>query len=165
MLRIPRNPISSYSNKLSIFVLLQIYNWIPEYYNDTNTLPVAMPRDLKDKITQRGKNNAKEVNDNGFEITFDCNYDVNFPILFPQLNTVWVSCEGENAADKEHIGDIHMFPSYGFPGYYFPFSNINGYVSPLVAVWFQKPKSKLDNDGTSKNIPSFKCAVFPCLRI
>lgn len=60
-------------------------------------------------------------------------------ILKFQLNKVWVSCEGENAADKEHIGLIHMFPHDGFPGYYFPFKKDNGYLSPLVAVWFENP--------------------------
>lgn len=39
----------------------QIYNWIPEYYNDTNSLPASMPKDLKDKIAQKGKQNSKEV--------------------------------------------------------------------------------------------------------
>ncbi|XP_065202087.1 sodium/potassium-transporting ATPase subunit beta-2 [Planococcus citri] len=99
-----------------IFLKLnRIFNWIPEYYNDSKILPEKMPNHLKLKI--------KNIEDrNRYE-----------------MNTVWVSCEGENAADREHIGPISMFPSPGFPGFYFPFSNAKGYLSPLVAVWFEKP--------------------------
>jgi hypothetical protein len=59
-----------------------------------------------------------------------------------QLNTVWVSCEGENPADVENIGPIQYIPRRGFPGYFFPFTNKEGYLSPLVAVWFERPTSK-----------------------
>ena len=59
-----------------------------------------------------------------------------------QLNTVWVSCEGENPADVENIGSISYIPKRGFPGYYFPYNNVKGYMSPLVAVWFEKPTCK-----------------------
>jgi sodium/potassium-transporting ATPase subunit beta len=58
------------------------------------------------------------------------------------MNTVWVSCEGENPADAENIGPIQYLPSRGFPGYFFPFTNKEGYLSPLVAVLFEKPASK-----------------------
>jgi hypothetical protein len=102
-----------------------------------------MPNDLKDKIAKKGRNNPKEVQ------LYGCNVEslsrtrrLMYVFFLSQLNTVWVSCEGENAADKEHIGTINMSPVFGFPGYYFPFSNIPGYVSPLVAVWFQNPKCK-----------------------
>ncbi|PSN37796.1 Sodium/potassium-transporting ATPase subunit beta-2 [Blattella germanica] len=56
-----------------------------------------------------------------------------------KLNTVWVSCEGENPADVENIGPIQYIPRRGFPGYFFPFTNTEGYLSPLVAVWFERP--------------------------
>lgn len=59
-----------------------------------------------------------------------------------QLNTVWVSCEGENPADVENIGPIQYIPSRGFPGFFFPFANIDGYLSPLVAVFFERPSRK-----------------------
>lgn len=55
---------------------------------------------------------------------------------------MWVSCEGENAADKEHIGPIVLLPTPGFPEYFFPYSNNAGYLSPLVAVWFESPVRK-----------------------
>lgn len=59
-----------------------------------------------------------------------------------QMNTVWVSCEGENPADVENIGPIEYYPRQGFPGYYFPYENSEGYLSPLVAVHFTKPVRK-----------------------
>lgn len=62
-------------------------------------------------------------------------------ILF-QLNTVWVSCEGENPADVENIGKVSYHPRPGFPGYFFPYENSVGYLSPLVAVRFERPKSE-----------------------
>lgn len=53
-----------------------------------------------------------------------------------QTNVVWVSCEGENPADVENIKARDYYPRMGFPWYYFPFKNINGYVPPIVAVQF-----------------------------
>jgi len=51
-----------------------------------------------------------------------------------------VSCAGESTADVENMGAIQYLPRRGFPGYYFPFKNTQGYLSPLVAVFFEKPK-------------------------
>lgn len=62
-----------------------------------------------------------------------------------ELDTVWVSCEGENPADVENMGPIQYIPRRGFPGYYFPFVNTPGYLSPLVAVFFEKPKCKFNS--------------------
>lgn len=59
-----------------------------------------------------------------------------------QLNTVWVSCEGENPADVENIGPIEYYPRQGFPGYYYPYENSEGYLSPLVAIHFKQPMRK-----------------------
>ena len=53
---------------------------------------------------------------------------------------IWVSCEGENSADREHIGNVTYTPFRGFPAYYFPYKNIPGYLSPIVALQFQKPE-------------------------
>lgn len=55
------------------------------------------------------------------------------------MNTVWISCEGENPADIENIGQIEYYPRQGFPGYYYPYENSEGYLSPLVAIHFTKP--------------------------
>lgn len=53
-------------------------------------------------------------------------------------NTIWVSCQGENPADEENIGPIEYYPGMGFPGYFYPYENSEGYLSPLVAVQFKK---------------------------
>jgi sodium/potassium-transporting ATPase subunit beta len=59
-----------------------------------------------------------------------------------ERNTVWVSCEGENPADQENIGPVNIHPRLGFPGYYYPYENSEGYLSPLVAIHFERPRSK-----------------------
>lgn len=59
-----------------------------------------------------------------------------------KLNTIWVSCEGENPADVENVGPIEYYPRRGFPGYYYPYENSEGYLSPLVAVHFARPVRK-----------------------
>lgn len=98
-----------------IFLKLnKIFGWMPKFYNDTNNLPSSMPADLQDHIKQEE--------------------------LSRRLDTVWVSCAGENPADVENMGPIQYIPRRGFPGYYFPFRNTQGYLSPLVAVFFEKPK-------------------------
>ncbi|XP_046734620.1 sodium/potassium-transporting ATPase subunit beta-2-like [Diprion similis] len=97
--------------------LNKIYGWRPEYYNDTKSLPDKMPRDLKEHIVELEKKNALE------------------------LNTIWVSCEGENPADMENIGPVRVLPRKGFPGYFYPYENSEGYLSPLVAIHFERPRT------------------------
>ena len=41
--------------------------------------------------------------------------------------------------DKDKVGPIEVFPSTGFPAYFYPYMNQEGYVSPLVFVRFTKP--------------------------
>jgi len=55
------------------------------------------------------------------------------------INTVWVSCEGENPADKENIGPISYHPMPGIPSYYFPYAKQRGYQSPFVMLQLTKP--------------------------
>lgn len=101
-----------------IFLKLnKIFGWMPEFYNDTEKLPENMPSDLKSHINAEKKHNEKS------------------------LNMVWVSCEGENPADVENIGSIQYIPRRGFPGFYFPYVNQEGYLSPIIAIWFEKPAS------------------------
>ncbi|XP_063358847.1 sodium/potassium-transporting ATPase subunit beta-2-like [Cydia amplana] len=97
--------------------LNKIYGWKPHYYNSSDHLPKDMPEDLKSHVRNM--------------TAFDKQ----------NLNMVWVSCQGENPADRENIGPIQYLPKRGFPGYYFPYTNQDGYLSPLVAVHFMRPKT------------------------
>jgi sodium/potassium-transporting ATPase subunit beta len=98
-----------------VFLMLdKIPGWTPEYYN-ASELPEKMPQDLQ--------NHIKEME--------------NFK--HQQLSTIWVSCDGENPADQENVGRIAYYPRRGFPGYFFPYQDQEGYLSPLVAVHFERP--------------------------
>ncbi|EDX04013.1 GD22540 [Drosophila simulans] len=111
------NNYSYHKSAPCIFLKLnKIYGWIPEYYNKSNDLPVSMPASLKTYIAEVEKTQPEK------------------------LNTIWVSCEGENPADQENIGAVNYLPIRGFPGYFYPYQNSEGYLSPLVAVHFQRPK-------------------------
>jgi len=55
-------------------------------------------------------------------------------------NMVWLSCEGENPADRENLGPVKYYPQPGIPKYYFPYKNQPGYLSPLVFAHLEKPK-------------------------
>ncbi|CRK86547.1 CLUMA_CG000063, isoform A [Clunio marinus] len=100
--------------KPCVFLKLnKIFNWIPEYYNNASDLPENMPPQLKKHII--GQKKMKDV--------------------------VWVSCEGENPADKEHIRELKYYTfddnaQQGFNGFFYPF-NTNQYNQPLVAVRFE----------------------------
>ncbi|XP_063974103.1 sodium/potassium-transporting ATPase subunit beta-2-like [Diachasmimorpha longicaudata] len=96
--------------------LNKIYGWMPEYYNTTENLPPDMPKQLNATIHQLVQENSL------------------------QLNTIWVSCEGENPSDQENIGVVKYYPKQGFPGYFYPYYHSDGYLSPLVAVQFERPR-------------------------
>ncbi|XP_063708821.1 sodium/potassium-transporting ATPase subunit beta-2-like [Culicoides brevitarsis] len=93
----------------------ELFGWTPEYYNDPDLLPSKMPKRLKEHISKVAEKSQK------------------------MLNTVWISCDGIHAADKEYIGPVKYFPFQGFPGYFFPYSGQDDYLSPLVAVQFERP--------------------------
>ncbi|XP_037828599.1 sodium/potassium-transporting ATPase subunit beta-1 [Lucilia sericata] len=99
--------------------LNKIFKWVPEFYDDPKDLPETMPVQLKKHIE-----------------------DVD-PLSRQQI---WVSCDGTNAEDKENLGEVKYYPSQGFPAYYYPFLNQPGYLSPLIAVQFEKlPLNKMVN--------------------
>lgn len=99
-------------------IVSQIFGWQPEFYNYTDVLPDNMPANIKNRIKE-----AKSGR----------------PDALDKLQKIWISCEGENPADIENMGAIQYHPTAGFPGYYFPYKNSPGYLSPLVAVYFEKP--------------------------
>ncbi|CAG9121751.1 unnamed protein product [Plutella xylostella] len=115
---IDENHFSFHKSSPCIFLKLnKIYGWRPEFYNDTANLPEAMPVDLQTHIRN---------------ITaFNRDY----------ANMVWVSCHGETPADKENIGPVRYLPYPGFPGYFYPYENAEGYLSPLVAVHLERPRT------------------------
>ncbi|XP_072936284.1 sodium/potassium-transporting ATPase subunit beta-2-like [Epargyreus clarus] len=115
---IEENHFSFHKSSPCIFLKLnRIYGWRPEYYNETNNLPQEMPVDLQTHIR----------NITGYNRDY--------------ANMVWVSCHGETPADKENIGPIKYLPYPGFPGYFYPYNNAEGYLSPLVAVHLQRPRT------------------------
>lgn len=95
----------------------KVYGWSPEVYTNASALPKAMPDQVKTAIQDNFADSNGTIN----------------------KQNVWFSCEGENPADKENIGPIDYYPHPGFPYYYFPYTNVPGYLSPLVAVRFKKP--------------------------
>ncbi|KAL4705890.1 hypothetical protein ACJJTC_002771 [Scirpophaga incertulas] len=115
---IEENHFSFHKSSPCIFLKLnKIYGWRPEFYNETANLPADMPQDLRQQISN---------------IT---NFNRNY------ANMVWVSCQGETPADRENIGPLEYLPYPGFPGYFYPYENAEGYLSPLVAVHLIKPKT------------------------
>lgn len=108
------------SSQPCIFLKLnKIFNWNPSFYNTTSKLPDNMPQELKDHISSLNTSITDRES--------------------TRMNMVWVSCEGENPADVENMGQIEYLPHQGFAGYYFPFTNVKGYLSPLVAIRFVRP--------------------------
>ncbi|KAH9398598.1 PREDICTED: sodium/potassium-transporting ATPase subunit beta-like [Rhagoletis zephyria] len=91
--------------------LNRIFNWKPEPYNSEDLLDKNIPEVVK-KGYGEGKNEV-----------------------------VYITCEGENAADKENIGHISYYPQQGIDFKYFPFTNQPGYLSPFVFVHFSRPQS------------------------
>lgn len=119
----PCNKEEGYSYNKSapcIFIKLnRIYGWVPDVYDDINDLPEEMPTDLVDHIKSLPEPDRKQV---------------------------WVSCNGLSPADVESIGPIEYFPHRGLPAYYYPYTNVQGYLSPLLAVHFARPAVKQNVD-------------------
>jgi len=108
---------SSHGGPCIFLKLNEIFGWIPEYYN-SSTIPDLMPNNLKDFIRRN-------------EYDFGPNGNAN--------KAVWLSCLAENPADIENIGPISYLPHLGFDGRYFPFLNVDEYLSPLIAIHFERP--------------------------
>uniref|UniRef100_A0A4D5R9Z6 Sodium/potassium-transporting ATPase subunit beta-2 n=1 Tax=Scolopendra viridis TaxID=118503 RepID=A0A4D5R9Z6_SCOVI len=92
----------------------RIYGWKPVLYGVNETIPDAskeLERVRRLHSNDASRNHTSEM--------------------------VWVTCEGENPADKENIGEIEYYPFAGFPAKYFPYKNVHGYLSPFVFAHFK----------------------------
>jgi len=106
--------------------LNRIYNWIPEPYtmeeiHNHTTMPLRLKQDIQ------------KIYDDKCEGHFpgdDC----------PYLNMIWLHCDGENDPDIENIGPVTYTPFRGFPGYFYPYRNQRGYLSPIVMVQLKNPE-------------------------
>ncbi|KAK2147833.1 hypothetical protein LSH36_532g04037 [Paralvinella palmiformis] len=61
----------------------------------------------------------------------DYGYDEGKPCVILKLN--------KYPADHENIGNISYWPAEGWPGYFFPYLNQEGFRSPLVMIRFDNP--------------------------
>ena len=57
----------------------------------------------------------------------------------PYMNMIWLHCDGEDDPDIENIGPVTYTPFRGFPGYFYPYRNQRGYLSPIVMVQLKNP--------------------------
>jgi len=101
--------------------LNKIYGWEPELYKNAMEFPQGLIDTLPAGMFDEANNTAN--NDQGY------------------FNKVWLTCEGENPADKENIGQIEYHPGPFFRSYYYPYQNAGGYLQPLVAVQFNGPEN------------------------
>lgn len=90
--------------------LNRIYNWMPDSYG-----PAELPSDLVDLYNKQKKGNNL--------------------VQSYKPNQVFITCNGEDLVDQEHIGPISIYPET-MPNYYFPYVNQPGYLSPIVMVQF-----------------------------
>jgi len=105
-------------NPCILLKLNKIYGLVPDWYNSTESIEKAPPEKVKD-MPQEVKDRVRDATDK---------------------NKVWISCKGENAADREGMGTITMYPpDGGIPEQYFPYTNQKNYQSPLVAIKFNNP--------------------------
>jgi len=99
--------------------LNKIYDWEPIPYDseDNADLPENAPKQLREYVKK---------------------WDTDFPDRIGHM--VWLSCEGENPADVENVGEISYYPYPGIPAYYYPYRNQIGYKSPIVFAHLKSPK-------------------------
>ncbi|KAH9424409.1 sodium/potassium-transporting ATPase subunit beta-like [Dermatophagoides pteronyssinus] len=93
--------------------LNKIFNWKPQAFSESELRDSHIP-DVVRKSYPTRPNNASQL--------------------------IYITCEGENAADKENVGEIEYYPQQGIEFKYFPFTNQPGYLSPFVFVHFKKPQ-------------------------
>jgi len=115
----------------------KIYDWKPVPYtmaqvNESTT----MPEKLKEDIARVWEDKCRPKNYpyNGF-VDGTGEY-----LPCPWLNMAWLHCDGEDYADMENIGPVTYTPFRGFPGYFYPYRNQRGYLSPIVMVQLNQPE-------------------------
>jgi len=102
----------------------RVFGWVPVPYTIMEVRNhTTMPRRLKADIESVWENKCGGDPEN----------------YCPELNMVWLHCDGETDADKEIMGTVSYHPFHGFPGYFFPYSNQIGYLSPLVMLQLKNP--------------------------
>lgn len=60
------------------------------------------------------------------------------PLITPGL--LFLHCDGDSPADRENIGPVVYYPYPGFRTVFFPYTGQPDYMSPLVALHFQRPQ-------------------------
>merc|ERR1711874_200567 len=95
--------------------LNKIFNWKPVPYN-SSAMPDNVPQTIKDATKKNIDDGAPELNER-----------------------VWLKCEGENPADKDHLGKINYYPTNGVGKGFFPYTNQKGYLSPVVFAQLENP--------------------------
>ncbi|XP_058449155.1 sodium/potassium-transporting ATPase subunit beta-1-like [Malaya genurostris] len=115
----PCSPLNRYgyndSQPCIVLKLNRIYGWVPDYYDNVDELPENMPQDLVEYIKSVPKVERRQV---------------------------WISCNGIYPADNEATGPFGYYPSRGIASYFYPYTNVKGYLSPLVGIQFVNPKRK-----------------------
>ncbi|GAB1597280.1 hypothetical protein Ahia01_000004400 [Argonauta hians] len=51
-------------------------------------------------------------------------------------NSIGIRCFGRDASDIDNIGDVHYFPAHGLPFGFYPFTNQEEYIKPIVWIHF-----------------------------
>ncbi|KAF7279519.1 sodium/potassium-transporting ATPase subunit beta-1-like [Rhynchophorus ferrugineus] len=89
-----------------IFLKLnRIYNWEPKFFT---TPQKGMPAELQQFLS-------------------------NDTVSQTEKEQIWVSCQGQSDVDKENLKGFNYYPK-GFAGYYYPYKNVENYLSPIIAV-------------------------------
>ncbi|CAH1186589.1 unnamed protein product [Phyllotreta striolata] len=102
----PQNKYGYNSPSPCVFLKLnRIIDWTPRVFNFSQA---GMPPELADYVDNLNATNSTE-------------------------RMVWVSCNGVTPIDKEHIKGFNYSPR-GFASYYYPYKNVDNYLSPIVAV-------------------------------
>jgi len=98
--------------------LNKIFNWEPMPYESVDQMPEDIPQSIIDEFEENDKDNATK----------------------PLNERVWIECEGENPADKEHLGHINYYPARGVGINFFPYRNQKGYLSPVIFAQLDNPE-------------------------